>query len=107
MEYANPMRGPTFQLVFPFAAEVWNTVAPVWPTGFGALGSKVEKRLNSSVRLPWWSKRRPKVIVRLLRSLISSLAQIAPYRILGMYLKGSEKFALSTWPRMNDANSLP
>src|SRR5213595_2226247 len=101
------MRGPTFQLGFPLALEVWKTVAPATPTGFAAEGSKVEKRPYSSCRPPCQSKRIPKVTVRLLLTLISSFAQIAPYFILGIYLNGAEKLALSTCPKMNEANSLP
>src|SRR5689334_9431390 len=88
-EYANPRRGPTFQLDFPLALELWKIVAPGTPTGLGALGSNVEKRPYSSCRLPCQSKRRPTVRLNLLVTLMSSFAQMAAYFILGMYLKGT------------------
>src|SRR5579864_3137068 len=106
-EYANPKRGPTFQLDFPYALLALKTVAPFAPTGLGALGSNVEKRLYSSLRPPCQSKRNPNVTFRLLRTLMSSLPQNEPYFIFGMYLNGTEKLALSTCPRINEANSLP
>src|SRR5579864_3189808 len=96
MEYANPKRGPTFQLDFPYALLALKTVAPFTPTGFGALGSNVEKRLYSSLRPPCQSKRNPKVTFRFFMSLRSSLPQKEAYFIFGMYLNGTEKLALST-----------
>src|SRR6476469_1526764 len=106
-EYANPRRGPTFQLDLPFALELWKIVAPGTPAGLGALGSKVENRPYSSWRSPCQSKRSPTVRLKLLVTLMSSFAQMAPYFILGMYLKGTLNVALSTWPRIKEANSLP
>src|SRR6476469_2661026 len=106
-EYANPRRGPTFQLDFPFALELWKIVAPGTPAGLGALGSNGEKRPYCSWRSPCQSKRSPTVRLKLLVTLMSSFAQMAPYFILGMYLNGTLKVELSTWPRMKEANSLP
>src|SRR5580704_16478924 len=106
-EYANPKRGPMFQLLLPAAWEALNTVAPRWPSGFWALGSKVEKRLNSSVRPPCQSNRSPNVKFRFFITLTSSLPQNEPYFILGIYLNGTEKLASCTWPRIKEANSFP
>src|SRR4029077_10986550 len=103
------MRGPTFQLLSPFALEALNTVAPRTPgaIGFGAVGSKVEKRLNSSESPDCQSNRTPIDMFSFLVSLMSSLIQGDEYLILGMYLNGAEKLALSTWPSMKEANSFP